>query len=162
MHFEASAKLAGDILVKVDRMSMANSLEVRCPLLDHPLAEMANRIPNRWKMRNGKGKQILLKALGDRLPPELLTRPKAGFGIPLTKWLRGPLKPMLWDTLTSVSFLNRGFTTASRMTRALREHESGRRDNSYFLWMLLILQLWLVDHEERSSLAADSLLTSSL
>jgi asparagine synthase (glutamine-hydrolysing) len=160
MHFEATAKLAGDILVKVDRMSMANSIEVRCPLLDHRLAEMANRIPNRWKMINGKGKQILLKALGDRLPPELLTRPKSGFGIPLAAWLNGPLKAMLWDTLTSGSFLSRGFTTASRMTDVLREHESGRRDNSFFLWMLLVLQLWLVDHEELSLSPCDSLTAS--
>lgn len=160
MHFEATAKLAGDILVKVDRMSMANSIEVRCPLLDHRLAEMANRIPNNWKMSQGKGKQILLKALGDRLPPALLTRPKSGFGIPLATWLRGPLKPMLWDTLTSSSFLSRGFTTAARMTEVMREHESGRRDNSFFLWMLLILQLWLVDHEERSLSPCDSLIAS--
>ncbi len=162
MHFEATAKLAGDILVKVDRMSMANSLEVRCPLLDHSLAEMANRIPNRWKMSEGKGKRILLKALGDRLPPELLTRPKAGFGIPLTRWLRGPLKPMLWDTLTSKSFLSRGFTTARKMTDVLQEHESGRRDNSHFLWLLLILQLWLVDQESYSLAPSDSLLAPSL
>jgi asparagine synthase (glutamine-hydrolysing) len=162
MHFEATAKLAGDILVKVDRMSMANSIEVRCPLLDHRLAEMANRIPNRWKMSHGKGKQILLKALGDRLPPELLTRPKAGFGIPLAKWLRGPLRPMLWDTLTSKNFLSRGFTTAARVTGMIEEHESGRRDNSYFLWLLLILQLWLVDHEELSLAPSASLIASTL
>lgn len=162
MHFEATAKLAGDILVKVDRMSMANSIEVRCPLLDHLLAETANRIPNSWKMSKGKGKQILLKALGDRLPPELLTRPKAGFGIPLAKWLRGPLKPMLWDTLTSRSFLDRGFTTASRMKSVLEEHESGRRDNSYFLWLLLILQLWLVDHETRVVAPSAPLMATSL
>jgi asparagine synthase (glutamine-hydrolysing) len=161
MHFEATAKLTGDILVKVDRMSMANSIEVRCPLLDHTLAEMANRIPNRWKMANGKGKQILLKALGDRLPPELLTRPKAGFGIPLAQWLRGPLKPMLWDSLTSKKFLNRGFTTASRITRVLQEHDSGRRDNSYFLWLLLILQLWLADHEELSLLPSESMIATT-
>jgi asparagine synthase (glutamine-hydrolysing) len=161
MHFEATAKLAGDILVKVDRMSMANSIEVRCPLLDHTFAEMANRIPNRWKMSNGKGKQILLKALGDRLPPELLTRPKAGFGIPLAQWLRGPLKPMLWDTLTSRNFLSRGFTSPERLTAVLQEHESGRRDNSYFLWMLLILQLWLVDHEARSLQPFESMIAST-
>ncbi len=160
MHFEATAKLAGDILVKVDRMSMANSIEVRCPLLDHRLAEMANRIPNRWKMSHGKGKKILLKALGDRLPPELLTRPKSGFGIPLATWLNGPLKPMLWDTLTSGSFLSRGFTSKSRITEVLREHENGRRDNSFFLWMLLVLQLWLVDHAERSLSPCDSLTAS--
>jgi len=149
MHFEATAKLTADILVKVDRMSMANSIEVRSPLLDHVLAETANRIPNRMKMNNGKGKLILLKALGDRLPPELLTRPKAGFGIPYARWFRGPLRQMVWDSLTSKSFLDRGFTSHKRMTALLSEHDSGRRDNSVFLWLLLILQLWLADHEAR-------------
>ena len=162
MHFEATTKLAGDILVKVDRMSMANSIEVRSPLLDHELATVANRIPNSWKMKHGKGKQILLKALGDRLPSELLTRPKAGFGVPLAEWLRGPLRPMLRDTLTSASFLNRGFTSARQVNAIMNEHESGRRDNSYFLWVLLILQLWFLDHEARSLAPSDSLLTSPL
>jgi asparagine synthase (glutamine-hydrolysing) len=162
MHFEATAKLAGDILVKVDRMSMANSIEVRCPMLDHVLAETANRIPNRMKMSGGKGKLILLKALGDRLPPELLTRPKAGFGIPLADWFRGPLRPMLWDSLTSKSFLDRGFTSSERMTAVLKEHESGRRDNSFFLWLLLILQLWLADHESRPAASCDTLVAPSL
>jgi asparagine synthase (glutamine-hydrolysing) len=162
MHFEATAKLAGDILTKVDRMSMANSIEVRCPLLDHKLAETANRIPNNLKMSNGKGKQILLKALGERLPPELLTRPKSGFGIPLGDWLRGPLKPMLWDTLTSANFLSRGFTSKERITNVIREHESQRRDNSYFLWLLLVLQLWLVDHEARSLTRSETVMAPSL
>ncbi len=162
MHFEATAKLAGDILVKVDRMSMANSIEVRCPMLDHVLAETANRIPNRMKLSGGKGKLILLKALGDRLPPELLTRPKAGFGIPLGEWFRGPLRPMLWDSLTSRSFLDRGFTSSQRIDAVLTEHESGRRDNSYFLWVLLILQLWLVDHESRPAASCDSLVAPAL
>ena len=71
------------MLVKVDRMSMANSLEVRCPVLDHELAELARTIPHAWKIREGKGKYILLRALGDRLPAELLNRPKMGFGVPL-------------------------------------------------------------------------------
>jgi asparagine synthase (glutamine-hydrolysing) len=162
MHFEATAKLAGDILVKVDRMSMANSIEVRCPLLDHVLAETANRIPNRMKLGNGKGKLILLKALGDRLPPELLTRPKSGFGIPIPQWFRGPLRPMLWDSLTSKSFLGRGFTSSERMSAILAEHDSGRRDNSYFLWLLLILQLWLADHETRLTAPCDSLAAPTL
>ncbi len=162
MHFEATAKLTADILVKVDRMSMANSIEVRCPLLDHVLAETANRIPNRMKLRNGKGKLILLKALGDRLPPELLTRPKAGFGIPFAKWFRGPLRPMLWDSLTSKRFLDRGFTSSGRMTEVLREHDSGRRDNSFFLWLLLILELWFQDHEARLNAPCDSMAAPTL
>jgi asparagine synthase (glutamine-hydrolysing) len=162
MHFEATAKLAGDILVKVDRMSMANSIEVRCPMLDHVLAETANRIPNRMKLQHGKGKLILLKALGDRLPPELLTRPKAGFGIPLGQWFRGPLRSMLWDSLTSKSFLDRGFTSSRGLTELLEEHDSGRRSNAYFLWILLVLHLWLADHEARPAVPCGSLAAPTL
>src|SRR5580698_10202653 len=107
LYFEATAKLSGDMLVKVDRMSMANSLEVRCPMLDHELAELAARIPHSWKLRNGRGKDIFIRAVGDRLPPELLHQPKRGFGVPLAHWFRGSLRSFLWDHLTSPSFLNR-------------------------------------------------------
>src|SRR5205807_4673326 len=83
MYFEATANLTGDMLVKVDRMSMANSLEVRSPLLDHKLAEFAATLPHAWKMRGGRGKRILLDAIGDRLPAKLLHRGKMGFGVAL-------------------------------------------------------------------------------
>ena len=89
MYFEATAKLTGDMLVKVDRMSMANSLEVRCPLLDHELAELAARIPHSWKFATAEASDIFISAMGDRLPPELLPRPKRGFGVPLAHWFRG-------------------------------------------------------------------------
>jgi len=92
MYFESTAKLTGDMLVKVDRMSMANSLEVRCPMLDTRLAELAARIPHAWKIHNGGGKKILLKALGDRLPASILERKKMGFGVPVAIWFRGPLR----------------------------------------------------------------------
>ena len=148
LYFEATAKLTGDMLVKVDRMSMANSLEVRSPLLDHELAELAMSIPHSWKMRNGKGKQILLKAVGDRLPPPLLTLPKKGFGVPLATWFRGGLRPMLWDHLTSRTFLNRGFVSEHFVSSLLKEHDSARRDNSHWLWMLLMLELWFRNLEQ--------------
>jgi asparagine synthase (glutamine-hydrolysing) len=89
MYWEATANLTGDMLVKVDRMSMANSLEVRSPLLDHELAELAATIPHEWKIGGGRGKRILLDAVGDRLPAALLNRPKWGFGVPLADWFRG-------------------------------------------------------------------------
>lgn len=147
LYFEATAKLTGDMLVKVDRMSMANSLEVRCPLLDHELAELAMRIPYTWKMRRtlGKmrGKDILIRAIGDRLPPELLNRPKQGFGVPLKLWMRGPLRDFLRDHLLSPEFLSRGMVSPDFMRHILEEHESGRRDNCHVLWMLLMLALWL-------------------
>ncbi len=147
-YFEATVQLAGDMLVKVDRMSMAHSLEVRCPMLDHRFAEFAMSIPMRWKIAPGKGKLIFRRALGDRLPQELLRAPKKGFSIPLAQWFRGPLREMLWDSLTSRRFLERGFVNASFLRRLLAEHESGRRDHRVVFWMLLVLELWFREMEQ--------------
>ena len=91
LYFETAVNLPGAMLPKVDRMSMAASLEVRCPLLDRDLADLAASIPNSWKMRGGQGKYILLKALGDTLPPELLTRKKMGFGVPSRSLVPGSI-----------------------------------------------------------------------
>jgi asparagine synthase (glutamine-hydrolysing) len=148
IYFESRAKLTGDMLVKVDRMSMANSLEVRSPLLDYRLAEFAMSIPHQWNMRNGKGKQILLKAVGDRLPPELLRLPKKGFGVPLALWFRGSLRALLWDVLTSKTFFDRNIVSKDFLLHFLKEHDTGRRDNSHWLWMLLMLELWLRSFEQ--------------
>ncbi len=148
LYFEATAKLTGDMLVKVDRMSMANSLEVRSPLLDHCLAEFAATIPNEWKIRNGVGKYILIRALGDRLPPELLTRSKMGFAVPMSPWLRGPLREMLWDHLTSQKFRDRRIASPEFVRDLLEEHQSGRRDNRTWLWALLVLEMWFREIEE--------------
>ncbi len=142
LYFEATAKLTGDMLVKVDRMSMANSLEVRCPMLDHKLAELAAQIPPSLKMRNGKGKAILVDAVGDRLPPDLLTRPKKGFGMPLSLWFRGSLKEFLWDHMTNSTLVDRGIASGPFIRQLLEEHDSGRRDNNHWLWTLLMLELW--------------------
>ena len=152
-YFEATTLLTGDMLVKVDRMSMANSLEVRCPLLDHKLAELAMSIPHSWKMQGGRGKQILLKAIGDRLPPKLVSLPKKGFGVPLAQWFRGSLRSFLWDHLTSRSFLDRDIVSESFVRDLLREHDSERRDNYNWLWMLLMLELWF-RHAETESVGA--------
>jgi asparagine synthase (glutamine-hydrolysing) len=148
MYFEATANLTGDMLVKVDRMSMAASLEVRCPMLDHELAEMAATLPHRWKIAHSKGKQILLKALGDRLPPELLARPKMGFGVPLADWFRGSLRDLLWTHLTAPRFLDRGIVSAPFVRQLLAEHQSGRRDNHQWLWSLLMLEMWFQQIEQ--------------
>jgi asparagine synthase (glutamine-hydrolysing) len=148
LYFEATSRLAGDMLVKVDRMSMAASLEVRCPLLDHKLAEFAATIPNDWKLHNpgrrgGQGKYILLRALGERLPPELLRRKKMGFAVPIRKWLNGPLREMTSDLILGPNFLNRGIVSPEFVRHLLREHETGRRDNQTWLWSLLVLAMWL-------------------
>lgn len=152
--FELTAKLTSDMLVKVDRMSMAASLEVRCPLLDHKLAEFAARVPYGWNMRNGKGKGVLLDAIGDRLPEQLLNRPKWGFGVPLGDWFRGALRPLLHDYLTSTAFTNRGIVDPAFVRYLLAEHQSGRRDNNYWLWHLLMLEMWFRESNLETHAAA--------
>ena len=142
MYFESTANLTGDMLVKVDRMSMANSLEVRCPLLDHELAALAAAMPHSWKIAGGRGKRILLQALGDRLPAELLSRGKMGFGVPLAAWFRNELRELLWDELTSTRFVGRGIAAQAFVRHLLEEHQAGRRDNNQWLWSLLMLELW--------------------
>ena len=161
LYFEASANLTGDMLVKVDRMSMAASLEVRCPLLDHKLAELAARIPHAWKISNGVGKHILREALGDRLPPELLRLPKIGFGVPLDKWFRTSLREFIYDHLTSRTFSDRGVASPEFVRHLLEEHMSGRRNNYHWLWRLLMLELWFRNFspdfpQVRESLAMNS------
>jgi asparagine synthase (glutamine-hydrolysing) len=147
LYFEATAKLTGDMLVKVDRMSMAHSLEVRCPLLDHELAELSASIPTSWKMRNGQGKAILIDAIGDRLPPALRHRKKMGFGVPLAHWFRGPLREFLHDHLLGDRFTGRGIASPAFVRHLIQEHQSGRRDNSDTLWALLMLELWFRNWE---------------
>lgn len=148
LYFETTQNLPGDMLVKVDRMSMANSLEVRCPVLDHELGELAASIPHEWKIREGKGKYILLRALGSRLPAPLLNRAKMGFGVPLSLWFRGSLRSFLWDHLNSRRLLESGIVTPVFLQQMLTEHDTGRRDNSHWLWSLLMLELWLQQLEE--------------
>lgn len=147
LYFEATAKLTGDMLVKVDRMSMAASLEVRCPMLDHELAELAMQIPPSWNMRGGRGKDFLIRAIGNRLPSELLNRPKKGFGVPLSIWFRGALKAFLCDHLGSRRFRERGIVSPEFVDHLLQEHDVERRDNNHWLWMLLMLELWFRDFE---------------
>ncbi len=142
MFFEATANLTGDMLVKVDRMSMAASIETRCPMLDHELAELAAGIPHAWKMRGGQGKAFFIETFSDRLPESVWNRPKRGFSVPIAAWFRGPLKSFLRDHITSRRFLDLGFVEPSFLERLLAEHESGRRNNRTMLWNLLMLDLW--------------------
>jgi len=161
LYYEATAKLSGDMLVKVDRMSMAVSLEVRSPMLDHELAAVAATVPHEWKIRDGQGKHILIRALGDRLPPELLNRPKMGFALPLAQWLRGPLRELLWDHLSGPRFLARGIVSPDFLRHMLEEHQSGRRDNRSWLWALLVLEMWFRDFEGDSDLCREDEVASA-
>ncbi|HEX8986225.1 MAG TPA: asparagine synthase (glutamine-hydrolyzing) [Bryobacteraceae bacterium] len=142
MYFESAVNLPGDMLVKVDRMSMANSLEVRCPMLDHELADVAASIPHAWRIRNGTGKQFFIDAMGDRLPPSILNRPKMGFAVPLADWFRGPLRELVGDHLLGKRFLERGIVSPPFVEHLLDEHARMRRDNSHWLYSLLMLELW--------------------
>jgi len=155
LYFETTQNLPADLLVKVDRMSMANSLEVRCPILDHELGELAASIPHAWKIRDGKGKYIFLHALGDRLPPQLLTRPKMGFGVPLAAWFRKDLRTFLWDCLGSTTFQQRDVVSPGFVQHMLAEHDAARRDNSHWLWSLLILELWFREFEQKRPASPD-------
>ncbi len=145
MYFEATAGLTGDTLARTDRASMAASLEVRCPLLDQELAEFAARIPHAWKIRNGRGKDILIQAVGDRLPSALTARCLQRSEPPLGAWLNGPLREMLWDYLTSQTFLTRGFASEARVKQLLEQKEAGNSARQKWLWSLLILEIWFRD-----------------
>jgi len=142
VYFASTSTLVSDMLVKVDRASMANGLEVRSPFLDSELAELASAIPIDWKLRNGKGKQIVFRAWGNRFPRELLIRPKMGFAAPVSHWIRGILRDYLRDHLSSSRFLRRDLVSPRFLAMLIKEHEEMRRDNSRWLWALLMLELW--------------------
>jgi asparagine synthase (glutamine-hydrolysing) len=131
--------LVDDILVKVDRASMANSLEVRCPLLDHKLMELIARMPSSLKLRNGQGKYIFKKALERVLPKPVLTRKKKGFAVPVAEWFRGELKEYAYEALIRQpdEALNGAF-----VKRCWDQHQSGRRDWSALLWCVLMFKAW--------------------
>lgn len=134
--------LPGDILTKVDRMSMAVSLEARVPLLDHPLVEFAVSLPSHLKLRDGTGKWIFRRAVEGLVPPSVLTKPKQGFAVPLGPWMRGPLRHRV-DGLLAADAPSLAFADRAAVERLRREHLSGRRDHAGSLWRLLALDLWL-------------------
>lgn len=145
--------LASDILVKVDRMSMAHSLEVRSPLLDHRVIEFAATLPPEMKFRGLTSKYLLRRYLAERLPPELAYRPKQGFAIPLARWLRTALRPMAEDLLLSRRALGRGYFVPETIRALWDAHQRGARDHAHRLWALMMLELWhrlFVDHERPS------------
>jgi asparagine synthase (glutamine-hydrolysing) len=134
--------LADDLLLKMDKMSMAASVEARVPLLDLPLVEWAQRLPDEHRVKGFEGK-VLLKRLARRLlPAEVVDRPKVGFTVPLSPWFRGPLRPLLEDTLLDRRCLERGWYEPAALKATVHDHVSGRRDRARELWTLLTLELW--------------------
>lgn len=131
------------LMTKVDIASMANSLEVRCPFLDHPLVEFAASLPLALKLRFGKSKRLLQLAFGDMLPKRVFTRRKMGFGVPLAHWFRGELKPLLHEVLGAPRSVAHGWLRLESIARLRQEHETGKFDHSARLWSLLMLEMWL-------------------
>jgi asparagine synthase (glutamine-hydrolysing) len=132
------------LLVKMDIASMAHSLEVRSPFLDHEMVELVARFPADWKLRGFlKPKFILDQMISTWLPSTVIKRPKQGFSYPLSVLFRGPLKEFLNDQLLSQKAVGRGLFRKSIIQRWIEEHGSGRRDHSYGLWALLVLETWL-------------------
>jgi asparagine synthase (glutamine-hydrolysing) len=143
LYVDTKTYLAADILTKVDRMSMATSLEVRAPILDHLFVEWATGLPATWKLRGGQQKYIFRK-LAERVgvPRQALNRPKQGFALPLVHWIRNELKELIMSVLLEPRTLQRGYFKPEGVRRLLDEHFRERRDQSEGIWRLLIFELW--------------------
>ena len=141
--------LPGDLLPKADIASMAHSLELRAPLLDHRVVELGLALPASLKTRGLTGKIALRRAFADDLPPQVARRGKTGFGVPLGRWFRDDLRELARDALAR----DRGWFRPAEVRRLLEEHESGRADHGHRLWCLLMLELWVREHVEAPSLA---------
>jgi asparagine synthase (glutamine-hydrolysing) len=135
--------LPGDILVKLDRATMAASLEARCPFLDHRVVEFAWRLPTDIKVYKGQGKWLLRRLLRRYLPEALFERPKQGFNVPVGAWLAGPLRGWAEELLATARIRREGFLDPERVQASWREHLSGRRDRAGELWAVLMIEAWL-------------------
>jgi asparagine synthase (glutamine-hydrolysing) len=142
LYLDSKTYLPGDILTKVDRMTMANSLEARVPLLDHELIELVAGMPSSLKMKGTETKYILKKAMEGIVPNEILYREKQGFGVPVGEWINDKLRDRINNDLADRRAVERGYFNSKYVETLLLEHSSGRRDHSNALWMLWMLELW--------------------
>jgi asparagine synthase (glutamine-hydrolysing) len=155
-------RLPNDYLVKVDRASMSHSIEVRSPFLDRGLVELAARIPAAVKLKGGTPK-YLLRALAERhVAAGSLAKPKRGFSLPISAWLRNELRPFVLEQLLGGRLAKRGMFAPAYVRSLVDEHNSGTRDHAYRIWALLCLELWLVRFGDRSPALRTSEATISL
>ncbi|MBS0151299.1 MAG: asparagine synthase (glutamine-hydrolyzing) [Nitrospira sp.] len=145
LYVDMKTYLVDDILVKVDRMSMAHALEVRAPLLDHKLVELSATLPSAMKLNGHTTKYLLRQSLRGHVPDSVLNRKKQGFTMPLAGWLRGPLRPMVEDTVLSQRAFQRGLFHRQALRDLWSAHLDHRADYSHQLWQLFMLELW---HQE--------------
>jgi asparagine synthase (glutamine-hydrolysing) len=139
-------------------MSMATSLEVRVPLLDHKLIDFVTTVPASLKLAGTETKHLLKRVARDLIPAEILDRPKQGFGIPLEQWINRQLRDQIRETLSEPRTRQRGYVNSDYVDLILDEHHKNRRDHSFPLWALLILELWhrrYIDHSPRTSEASE-------
>jgi asparagine synthase (glutamine-hydrolysing) len=142
-YLDIKTYLVGDINTKVDRASMAHSLEVREPLMDHPLVEWLASLPSDLKIRDGESKFLLKKSMESRLPSEVMYRPKMGFAVPLARWFKGPLRQRVRQTLETGTLVESGFFNPHTLRRIGDEHLTGLRDHSTPIWTLLMFDAFL-------------------
>ena len=142
IYLDSKTYLPGDILAKVDRMSMAHSIETRAPLLDHKLIEYVQTIPGSLKLHGMETKHILKRAVAGLVPDEIIHRQKKGFNVPIRQWFKRELKDLLNDTLSDQRTRERGLLNARAVRALVNEHQLGRRDHARQLWGLLTLELW--------------------
>jgi asparagine synthase (glutamine-hydrolysing) len=143
LYVDLKMYLQDSILVKVDRASMACSLEVRAPLLDYRFVELISRLPTSWKLHGWTTKHVFKQAMMPWLPPGITSRPKKGFGVPVADWLRGPLREMMGDLLSHDRLVRQGLLEPPVVASLVADHLALRRDNRKQLWTLLMLQLWM-------------------
>ena len=154
MYCDAVSYLPGDILCKVDRAAMANSLETRVPMLDHRVAALAARIPIDLKVRGTHGKHILRRLLYREVPQVLFDRPKAGFAIPVGDWIRGELRPWAEELLNPERMAEEGWFDPAIVQRRWRQHLDRRQDSAVALWTILMFQAWLREARKPAAVAA--------
>lgn len=142
LYLDSKTYLPSDILTKVDRMSMATSLEARVPLLDHKLIDYVMRIPADLKLKGLETKYIFRQAVRGIVPDQILDRPKQGFGVPIGDWINAQLRDRMRETLGAKRFVERGYFEGKYIETLLEEHSKNRRDHSHALWILFMLELW--------------------